>query len=163
MVFVDQIKGTSNKDCGGYRKNPCKQLSEAVKQVRPGGIIHIIDDQILQETIPISINISIITTQEDKGRIIGENDIMFAFVVKKTGIMLNVSNIAFKTIGVFKTCLPVWISLHNIFVYGTGRNLTDVQIEDRNSTLRFSLTMTRSSFVSTGRVLFIKTSNHHRK
>ena len=52
-VYVDLVKGKSRSDCGSNRKNPCKQFSTAAQQLDAGGIVHIIGDHVLSETIPL--------------------------------------------------------------------------------------------------------------
>ena len=84
----------------------------ALKQVDDGGSVHLIGDHMISETIPLLKRISITTTQQDRGRIVGRGKVPFFFMAKKKGILLNVSNISFHGIGVVQSFLEI-----EIFVY----------------------------------------------
>ena len=84
VVYVDFAKGTIAANCGRSKDHPCKRLEAAISKARGNGIVHLIGDYVLVGTIPLSRSLTITTTDQDQGRIVGRGlSGKFAFRIEK--------------------------------------------------------------------------------
>ena len=102
-VFVDEVNGTNNISCGSTRRRPCRNLSEGVRRTKQFGIVHVVGDQHLQQTIFLSKSIHIISDNMHEGTITSDGEVDFAFNLKcHEDLKVKLKGLFFWNIGVIE-------------------------------------------------------------
>ena len=130
-VYVHSTKGNMGEKCGTYRYDACKSLRTAIEKTAKGGTVHLIGEHVITSTIPLWRDITITTSKQDKGIIIGKSksNTIHAFVIKRSGLKLKLSGILFLYIGVLYTSLASNIIVENVHVTSTHTKIDVIHAE----------------------------------
>ena len=114
---MDEVIGTNKVSCGAIRESPCRDLTEGVKKTKEDGILHIIGNYHLQQSVELTESIKIVADNIQQGRITTNESICFAFKIScPKYITVELRDLHFDNVGVFEGESEMIVKMDNITV-----------------------------------------------
>ena len=150
-VYVDSNKGLNAASCGSSFK-PCNDLMTGVQQVRTSGTIVVVNRQNLKKTILLQKDVTIVGIKNPRPVVTGKMD--FAFVTK-TDVIVNISYLNFKNVGILSIESSAQINIQYVEVQGSSNIYQDQAKISVKKTEMESVTIVimNSIFKDTGKVV----------
>ena len=157
VVYVDESKGTLNTTCGFNQSVACRYLSSALNQSR--GVVHIIGNVTLNETIPLNKDVHFTTNEQDQGKIIGVGKVTYTFIANMSNISIYITRISFIGIDILYTTLTTYVRLHNVLAIGGKFSLIYAE-QNIGKPVHMSFTISNSTFLRANVVVEVLGKEH---